>query len=117
MTELALPNTALAISRWILPLVATLGALLTSPIVVIHFCSAGSRVFEFTQGILVCLAAGLLTARSRTRAMRLWGAVIAPFASFALTLLYFAWIHSAVSPWPAYELPPTFETPDTKQPE
>ena len=96
-------------SSWQLPLVAAFLALFTSPICIIHFCSAGSRVFEVFHGVAVTVAAGVFVARSATNSRRILITVLAPVASFGLTMLYFAWIHSSHSPWPAHAIePPDF---------
>jgi hypothetical protein len=94
-------------ASWLLPLLASFLAFFTSPICIIHFCSAGSRVFEVMHGVAVTVAAGVFVARSASR--RILITVLAPVASFALTMLYFAWIHSSLSPWPAHDIaPPDF---------
>ena len=94
---------------WLLPLLASFLAFFTSPICIIHFCSAGSRVFEVFHGIAVTVLAGVFVARSAATSRRILISALAPVASFALTMLYFAWIHSSLSPWPAHAIePPDF---------
>ena len=112
MTASAIHKPAFAVSRWFSALAAFVGALAASPIVIIHFCSAGSRVFELVQGFIVSLVAGFVAARLQTPTKRLLAALLASVASLGLTLLYFAWIHSSFSPWPAIEPPEFALTPE-----
>ena len=81
-------------------LVSAILALVPSPVFTAHGCHAGSTGFEMVLTIAVVGGGACYIRGARTWKQAVFRAVLLPIASLVINLLYVAWIHGPLSPWP-----------------
>jgi hypothetical protein len=87
--------------RTLAAIVVSLLTLFLTPLILAHYCDAGSLIFECILSASLCLIAYLYVLYGQIPKRRLLLLITWLLAVFGITQLYFMWIHGPLSPWPA----------------